>query len=351
MSLTIEETLVALGVRFDSSDAEKKARFIAIMKQSALLIKTIVTGDPEKEIQHLIQKDYAISPPESQTLVSRLRCSFSLDDSSTVSFEQKSTSDDSGVASDSDSCPSSQSTDRSILGKKTRRKQFRGPIHFLLEEDPDASPARIAHLYQSVMINKKSGQITLVRRPSVPICIGNPMKRGIWRLDLLVTLTNPALTRFCLLRIMQSSMSKNMTKSGKLKRKVKKEKYPPKSATTLHPYLFKASTIPHALAVSADGRILLHPTLPQFGMFPPCNPWRNIGDRIACEINMRKHTATFFVNKEKQNVLITQVPKCVQYQLVFLSQYAGIRVLRQDKIKHTTGPTKTKTTIVCKWPL
>ncbi|KAH7819331.1 uncharacterized protein MONOS_6016 [Monocercomonoides exilis] len=311
---------------------------------------------------------------------SKGECESEKGDESEDSKDESRSDESSSDESDSDSsCSSSASSSSSEGGKgkegykenkKPVKGKMRGPLHFLSEETSGYDPT----IDEGIQLLQKERLIRVNRASVIPICLGNPFSKGIWRVDLLLKETFE-LRGYSLLRIYKSDM-KNAIKKRDSSLKPKKQKKPKKMKghSSIHatsnpfastnpfapsnPFAFAssanpfASTNPFAAPVGSESHSQIQcVTLDSDGILSTLNggmgdgqkltsEWNSKGSQVACEVNTKKKTASFFVNRKKQPVLISKVPKCVQFQIMIHANGASVKVLRLDKIKKPTGPKK-----------
>ncbi|KAH7814818.1 uncharacterized protein MONOS_11380 [Monocercomonoides exilis] len=272
--------------------------------------------------------------------------------------EDESDSDESGNdESGSDSSSSSSEGGKGKEGYKENKKpvkgKMRGPLHFLPEETMGYNSS----FDTDIQLLQKERLIRVNRQLPDPVCLGNPFNKGIWRIDMSVEDVNPSYHGFAILQVRESDM-KNAIKKRDSSLKPKKSKSKSTSHQAVNPF-----APPFCLASSSA--FLSSGPIGEYGPFGqgkwkgvntegmvindqerfysslPCfNPWRSKGSQIACEVNTKKKTATFFVDRKKQAVVFTKLPKCVQFQMIFHASALSMKVLRLDKIKKPTGPKK-----------
>ncbi|KAH7819575.1 uncharacterized protein MONOS_13610 [Monocercomonoides exilis] len=241
---------------------------------------------------------------------------------------------------------------------------MRGPLHFLSEETSGYDPTldERAQLLQKERLIRVDGAFANL------ICLGNPFNKGIWRVDLLLKETFE-LRGFGLLRIYKSDM-KNAIKKRNSSLKPKKMKGHSSVHATSNPFASTnpfapsnpfgfassanpfASTNPFAAPVGSESHSpIQYVAFDSDGIISNLNgdmkdgqkltsEWKSKGSQVACEVNTKKKTASFLINRKKQPVLISKVPKCVQFQIMIHANGASVKVLRLDKIKKPTGPKK-----------
>ncbi|KAH7820056.1 uncharacterized protein MONOS_5457 [Monocercomonoides exilis] len=275
----------------------------------------------------------------------------------TEASEDESDSDESGSDESGADSSSSSSSDggKGKEGYKENKKpvkgKMRGPLHFL----PEETAGYTSSFDTDIQLLQKERRIRVNRSYPIPVCLGNPFNKGIWRVDLLVEEANPSCRGFSILQLRESNM-KNAIKKRDSSLKPKKSKSESTSHQATNPFspspgwgststistfgsapAFKSSRGP-PVGINSEGQIL-YPS--GFGQTSTCvDAWNRDGVQVACEVNTKKKTATFFINRKKQAVAITKLPKCVQFQMIFLDSSVVMKVLRLDKIKKPTGPKK-----------
>eukprot|EP00770_Monocercomonoides_exilis_P007634 MONOS_7595.1-p1 / transcript=MONOS_7595.1 / gene=MONOS_7595 / organism=Monocercomonoides_exilis_PA203 / gene_product=unspecified product / transcript_product=unspecified product / location=Mono_scaffold00263:57442-59300(-) / protein_length=534 / sequence_SO=supercontig / SO=protein_coding / is_pseudo=false len=310
---------------------------------------------------------------------SKGECESENGDESEDSKDESSPDESCSDESDSDSSCSSFASSSSSEGgkgkegyeenKKPVKGKMRGPLHFLFEETSGYDPT----LDEKIQLSQKERLIRVNRASVIPICLGNPFSKGIWRVDLLLKETFE-LRGYSLLGIYKSDMKNAIKKrdSSLKPKKMKKMKghssihatsnafastnpFAPSNpfgfASSANPF---ASTNPFAAPVGSESNSQIqYVALDSDGIISNPNgdlrdgqkltsEWKSKGSQVACEVNTKKKTASFFVNRKKQPVLISKVPKCVQFQIMIHAHGASVKVLRLDKIKKPTGPKKIK---------
>ncbi|KAH7820018.1 uncharacterized protein MONOS_10684 [Monocercomonoides exilis] len=269
-------------------------------------------------------------------------------------FEDESGSDESGAdSSSSSSSEGGKEKEGYKENKKPVKGKMRGPLHFLPEETAGYNSSFDAN----IQLLQKERLIRANESFPIPVCLGNPFNKGIWRVDLLVEDANPSYYAFAILQVCESDM-KNAIKKRDSSLKPKKSKSKSTSHQAVNPFAPPFGLSSSAAfgfsgpsggygpfgqgklrGVNAEGMVMNYR-----GLFddssPGIQPWRSRGSQVACEIDTKKKTASFFVDRKKQAVVFTKLPKCVQFQMTFLDSPVVMKVLRLDKIKKPTGPKK-----------
>ncbi|KAH7826976.1 uncharacterized protein MONOS_3550 [Monocercomonoides exilis] len=267
--------------------------------------------------------------------------------------EDESSNDESGA--DSSSSSSSEGGKRKEgykENKKPVKGKLRGPLHFSEEETNGYNPK----FDESIHLSQKKGTIVVNRPLCYAVCLGNPFCKGIWRVDLLVVEDAQWMPNFVELFVRTNSMDVFAKKRSSFKPKKSEKKPAVNSEACIGPFgsgwasssssinIFGARTLTSAefellwIGITAEGNV----ERCKMGSPPlPCiDSWKCKGSQIACEIDTKKKTLSFFVNRKKQALVITNVPKCVQFQLSLHAESTKIKVLRLDKMKKPTGPKK-----------
>ncbi|KAH7820068.1 uncharacterized protein MONOS_5469 [Monocercomonoides exilis] len=269
------------------------------------------------------------------------------------SGSEESGNDESGADSSSSSSEGGKGKEGYKENKKPVKGKMRGPLHFL----PEETAGYTSSFDSDIQLLQKERLIRVNRSYPIPVCLGNPFNKGIWRVDLLVEDANPEYFAFAILQVCESNM-KNAIKKRDSSLKPKKSK----SKSTSHqadspvapPFGLSSSAAfgfsgpsggcgpfgqGKLRGVSAEGMVMNYR-----GLFddssPGIQPWKSKGSQVACEVNTKKKTASFFVDRKKQTIVFTKLPKCVQFQMLFLDSSVVMKVLRLDKIKKPTGPKK-----------
>ncbi|KAH7818684.1 uncharacterized protein MONOS_15738 [Monocercomonoides exilis] len=259
-------------------------------------------------------------------------------DSDEGSDDSEASENESG--SDSSSSSSSSEGGKGKEGYKENKKpvkgKMRGPLHFLLLQNE-----------RLIRVNSSS---------TMPVCLGNPFNKGIWRVDLLVEEANPSSRGFAELQVSESNMESAIKKRDPslMPKKSGSKGFgismftsfapsPGWLSTSSFPSFGSApahnSSLGTPAGINSDGQVR-HSSL-GFDQAPIfVDAWNRDGAQVACEVNTKKKTESFFVDRKKQAIVFTKLPKCVQFQMIFHSARLRVKVLRLDKIKKPTGPKK-----------